>query len=150
MAPKFNLQNILDVRHQKVELLEVELSNRIIEKLDAQNLLISIQNEQKSLMDQITRAMSNNINLFTLSFLRMNCQAVTDQIPLAINNLENAKKNVEDKRTELVKAKQDEETLNILKQKGVDRWNANQLRVEMGMQDDIYISRAFHQEGQEG
>lgn len=150
MAPKFNLQNILDVRHQKVELLEVELSNLIMDRLEAQNLLVSIQNEQRSLMDQITGAMSNNINLFTLSFLRMNCQAVSDQIPLAMNNLEIARQHVEDKRIELVKARQDEETLNILKQKGIDRWNTNQLRIEMGIQDDIYISRAFRQKGQEG
>jgi hypothetical protein len=48
----------------------------------------------------------------------------------------------------LVKAKQDEETLEILKKKRHEIYMAEQIQIEARAQDDIYIARAFRNQQQ--
>jgi flagellar biosynthesis chaperone FliJ len=55
---------------------------------------------------------------------------------------------VEDKRAELVAAKQSEETLEILKRKRHEVYLAEQLQIESRAQDDIYIAQAFRNQQQ--
>ena len=49
---------------------------------------------------------------------------------------------VEDKRHQVIWARQAEETLGILKTKELDRFIAEQTRKELIVQDDIYTTRA--------
>jgi flagellar biosynthesis chaperone FliJ len=58
------------------------------------------------------------------------------------------KQAVEDKRAELVAAKQSEETLEILKRKRHEVYLAEQLQIESRAQDDIYIAQAFRNQQQ--
>ena len=57
-------------------------------------------------------------------------------------------KEIEEKRTYLVQAKQSEETLEILKRKRHEIYTAEQIQIEAQVQDDIYIARAFRNQQQ--
>ena len=43
MSPKFSLQNVLDLRHGKVELLEIELGKLLSVHRETQTLFSSLQ-----------------------------------------------------------------------------------------------------------
>ncbi|MDR3572537.1 MAG: flagellar export protein FliJ [Anaerolineaceae bacterium] len=149
MTPHFNLQNVLDVRHRKVEALEVELSRLMMEQLNIQTLLVSLRDLQKSLMQQMTGAMVGEIDMFTISVVHANILHVTEHIARVEQDIEKINIRVEHKRKELVEAKQAEETLSILKEKRVETYKAEQAQIESRQQDDIYISQAFRQQHQE-
>ena len=55
---------------------------------------------------------------------------------------------IENKRSQLVQAKQSEETLEILKRRRHEVYTAEQLQIEAQVQDDIYIARAFRNQQQ--
>ena len=143
MSPKFSLQNVLDVRHGKVEMLEVELGKLILERQDAEQKLLSLRELQSDLLDQLNTAQSNEVDLVKAGLLRVNIaqvKACIDQGFLLLTKLDQA---VEAKRTDLVQAKQSEETLEILKRKRHEIYLAEQVQIEARLQDDIYIARAF-------
>jgi len=52
---------------------------------------------------------------------------------------------VQEKRNEVISAKQDDEALQTLKDREIERYQAEQAQKENRLQDDIYISRAFRQ-----
>ena len=149
MTPYFNLQNVLDVRHRKVEGLEVELSRLMMDQLTTQTLLTSLQDLHKSLMQQMTMAMVGEVDLFTMSVLHTNVLHTTEHIAQVEEDLEKINIKVECKRKELVEAKQAEETLSILKEKRIELYKAEQAQIESRQQDDIYIAQAFRQQHQE-
>jgi flagellar export protein FliJ len=149
MTPHFNLQNVLDLRHRKVEALEVELSRLMVEQLKTQTLLVSLQDLQRSLMHQMTSAMVGEIDMFTISVVHSNILQVTEHISKVESDLEKINIVVGHKRKELMEAKQAEETLAILKEKRVELYKAEQAQIESRQQDDIYISQAFRQQHQE-
>ena len=149
MAPHFNLQNVLDLRHRKVEALEVELSRLMMELLKIQTLLASLQDLHRSLMQQMTGAMIGEIDLFTISVVHANILQVGEHITKVEKDLEKINISVGHKRKELVEAKQAEETLSILKEKRVEIYKAEQAQIESRQQDDIYIAQAFRQQHQE-
>ena len=51
----------------------------------------------------------------------------------------------EQKRLDVVEARKSEESLNILKNKEIDRFNEEEKDKERHFQDDIYISQGFRQ-----
>ncbi len=53
MSPKFSLQNVLDLRHGKVELLEIELGKLHAIHQETQNLHISLEQYQNSLLNEL-------------------------------------------------------------------------------------------------
>jgi flagellar biosynthesis chaperone FliJ len=58
------------------------------------------------------------------------------------------KQAAEDKQAELIAARQSEETLEILKRKRYEVYQAEQLQIESRAQDDIYIAQAFRNQRQ--
>jgi flagellar biosynthesis chaperone FliJ len=143
MALKFSLQNVLDIRHGKVELLEIELSKLLIAQQQTEVLLMSLQEFQVNLLDQLTSAQSGEIDLFKIGSLRLNILDVTKRFEIVAAELEKQNLAIKNKRAELVTAKQAEETLEILKRNRHEVYLAEQIQVEAREQDDIYIAQAF-------
>jgi flagellar export protein FliJ len=143
MTLKFSLQNVLDVRHGKVELLEIELGKLLTAHQQTQLLLLSLQEFQVNLLDQLSTAQSGDIDLFKIGLLRLNILDVTKRIEIVMAELEKQTWEIKNKRADLVEAKQAEETLEILKRKRYEVYVAEQLQFEAREQDDIYIAQAF-------
>lgn len=148
-APKFSLQNVLDIRHGKVELLEIELGKLLAIRQETQNLLASLGQDQDSLLNQLRAAQTGEIDLVNLNLLRLNALQVNRHIDIVTLELKKQSRAIEDKRTELIQAKQSEETLETLKRNRHEVYAAEQIHIEAQAQDDIYIARAFsiHQQG---
>ncbi len=148
MAPKFSLQNVLDVRHGKVELLEVELGKLLTAQQEVELHLSTLHEFHNNLLDELTIVQSGEIDLVKINLLRLNLSQVNTYIKNLSLELIKRKKDVEAKRAELVKARQAEETLEILKRKRHEVFLAEQVQIEARIQDDIYIAQAFRNQQQ--
>jgi flagellar export protein FliJ len=148
MAPKFSLQNVLDVRHGKVELLEVELGKLMVAQQQVELQLSALYEFHTKLLDELTIVQSGEVDLVKSNLLRLNLSQVNTYIKSLSLDLVKRKKEVEEKRSELVQARQAEETLQILKRKRHEVYLAEQVQIEARIQDDIYIARAFRNQQQ--
>ena len=148
MAPKFSLQNVLDIRHGKVELLQIDLSKLLNALQETEARLFSLQEFQVELLEELRLAQSGEIDLVKINLLRLNILRVNAYIESVTLELARQKQAVQDKRAELVTAKQSEETLEILKRKRYEVYLAEQLQIESRAQDDIYIAQAFRNQQQ--
>ncbi len=143
MSPKFSLQNVLDLRHGKVELLEIELGKLQAVHQETLALFASLQEYQGSLLDQLSIIQSGDIDLVKMNLLRLNILQVGKHIDMVQLELKKQTKAIDAKRSEVVKAKQSEETLETLKRNRHEIYLAEQVQIETQAQDDIYIARAF-------
>ena len=143
MTPKFSLQNVLDIRHGKVELLEIELGKLLAIHQETQNLLASLHEYQANLLDQLGATQSGEIDLIEMNLLRLNILQISQHIDMLKLELKKQASELELKRSELVQAKQSEETLETLKRQRYEIYLAEQVQIESRAQDDIYIARAF-------
>ena len=148
MAPKFSLQNVLDLRHGKVELFEIELSKLLAAQQETEMRLVSLQEFQRDLLDQLRDAQLGEIDLSKTSLLRLNILQVNTYIESVSLELARQTHEVKEKRAQLVEAKQSEETLEILKQKRHEVYLAEQVQTEARALDDIYIAQAFRNQQQ--
>jgi flagellar export protein FliJ len=148
MAPKFSLQNVLDLRHGKVELLEIELGKLLSLRQATENLCLSLQERQISLLERLQAAQSGEIDLFEMNLLRSEGLQVTQQLEKLALELARQNEEIKAKRAELIEARQSEETLEILKRKRYEVYQAEQVQIEARAQDDIYIARAFRNQQQ--
>lgn len=148
MSPKFSLQNVLDLRHGKVELLEIELGKLHAIHQETQNLLASLKEYQDDLLDQLSTEQTGEIDLVNLNLLRLNISQLNKHIEIVTFEFKKQSRVIEDKRTELIQAKQSEETLEILKRNRHEIYVAEQVQIEAQVQDDIYIARAFRNQQQ--
>jgi flagellar export protein FliJ len=148
MAPKFSLQNVLDVRHGKVELLEIELGKLLTAKQEAELHLLQLRDFQRGLLEQLDLAQSGEIDLFQTNLLRLNIVQVHAYIENMTLELARRDQEVAEKRAELIRARQSEETLEILKRKRHEVYLAEQIQIEARAQDDIYIAQAFRNQHQ--
>jgi flagellar export protein FliJ len=148
MTLKFSLQNVLDLRHGKVELLEIELGKLHAIHQETQNLLASLKEYQDSLLDQLSTEQTGEIDMVNLNLLRLNILQINKHIEIATLEFKKQSRVIEDKRAELIQAKQSEETLEILKRKRHEVYAAEQIQIEAQAQDEIYIARAFRNQQQ--
>jgi flagellar export protein FliJ len=148
MAPKFSLQNVLDIRHGKVELLQIDLGKLLNAQQETEARLLALQDFQSELLEQLSLAQSGEIDLVKINLLRVNILQVNAYIESLTLELARQKQAVEDTRAELVSAKQSEETLEILKRKRHEVYQAEQRQIESRAQDDIYIAQAFRNQQQ--
>ena len=148
MSPKFSLQNVLDFRHGKVELLEIELGKLLAAHQETQALFASLQEYQAGLLEQLRVTQSDEIDLVKMNLLRLNVLQVGKHIGMVLLELKKQVREIDAKRTEMIKAKQSEETLEILKRNRYEVYLAEQVQIESQAQDDIYITRAFRNQQQ--
>ncbi len=143
MPPKFSLQPVLDYRHNRVEALEIELGQLFARQKEVENQLEMIFFSEAQLWEALNKAQVGDLDIVLLEQLRSQLQNVEQLKEDTKVKLHEIQQRVEDKRQELVCAKQDEEVLVILKDKEVQRFMERQNRSELSMQDDIYISQAY-------
>jgi flagellar export protein FliJ len=148
MAPKFSLQNVLDLRHGKVELLEIELGKLLLAHQKTESLLSALQEYQADILEQLSVTQSDEIDLIMMNLLRLNILQTAKNIDMVQIELKKQEKEIAAKRIEMVKAKQSEETLETLKRNRHEIYLAEQVQIESQAQDDIYIARAFRNQQQ--
>jgi flagellar export protein FliJ len=142
MAPKFSLQPVLDYRHNRVERLEIELSLLLNAQLVARIALERSRETEARLLDELNRQQIGEVDLVKVEQLRLNQKTIENRIRLQMAEFELLSARVSAKQAEVVGAKQDEESLEILKDKEIERFQAVQAQLDNRLLDDIYISRA--------
>lgn len=149
MPPRFVYQNILDIRHTKVEAIEIQLGRIEKKLLDLEDRRVKLINLKSNLLDEMEMRMKDDIDLFRMELLRSDVTTVDEYIEQTEAEIEETRKKAAQIRKNLVEARQAEETLEILKEKGIEKFNAEMKRIENSQQDDVYISLAYknHQQG---
>lgn len=145
MPPKFSLQPVLDYRHNRVEVLEVELGRLLKTQKLGQTILEALQDSRGRIINQLKDRQQGEIDLFLISRLRSSLNNVNERIIQQEAYLVELDYQVQEKRNEVISAKQDDEALQTLKDREIERYQAEQAQKENRLQDDIYISRAFRQ-----
>ena len=120
MAPRFNLQNVLDIRHSRVESLEIALSELQIKLLRAQEALATQQERQAALLVRLSEAQQGDLDLVEINLLHFDILQTDQQVKMAARAVDVAQVEADNKRKELIAARQDEETLQILKRKRIE------------------------------
>ena len=145
MAPRFSLQNVLDIRHSRVEGLEIELSELLLKQQHAEEQVDILQQRRSGLMLRLSQAQQGELDLVKINLLHADLLMTGEQIVKAGEVLKKAIQMVENKRKELIHARQEEETLQILKRKRIELYDQEQAQIEARAQDEIYIAQAFRQ-----
>jgi flagellar export protein FliJ len=143
MTPKFSLQPVLDYRHNRVEILEVELGRLLQAQQRGQTFLETLKESQARLFEQLSQCQQGEIDLFLLARLRSTLKVVNERIQRQQERLRQLAEQVQSKRQEVVAAHQDEEVLLTLKNHEIERYQQEQARQENRLQDDIYTARAY-------
>jgi flagellar export protein FliJ len=142
MPPKFSLQSVLDYYHSRVETLEVELGRLQLAYQQGQAYLDALRANQAELFDKLREKQVGALDLSELDNLRLNLKIVEARIEQQVATLAALAQQIEKQRQLLVAARQDEETLNILKEKEEARYRAEELKQENRLREDIYIAQA--------
>jgi flagellar protein FliJ len=145
MPPKFSLQTVLDVRHSKVEALEIELGQIQQEKLQKENYLHTLYLAQDKLYESLHQAMSGILDLIQVNLLRANINQISAQIQATTRLIQELETKINAKRDDLIAAKKDEESLKLLKNKEYERFLDEEKEKEKRFMDDVYISQGFRQ-----
>lgn len=145
MPVKFSLQPVLDYRHNRVEVLEVELGRLLQTQKRSQIILEALQDSRGRIINQLKDGQQGDIDMFLMSRLRSSLNNVNERIIQQETYMVELNCQVQEKRTEVITAKQDNEALQTLKDREIARYQAEQAQKENRLQDDIYISRAFRQ-----
>lgn len=144
MPPKFALQPVLNYRHSMVESLEIKLTRLIRMSAKVEIYIEQLIEAQLAVMESLRIHMLNGE--FNLPMILQNQQAVHDfdeMILTQSDELEELSKQIESARDSIVMAKQDEDALVKLKEKGMERFQSEQALREDRMRDDLYISMAY-------
>jgi flagellar export protein FliJ len=142
MPPKFSLQSVLDYYHSRVETLEVELGRLRLAHQQAEAQLEALKANRQELFESLRRKQVGHLDLAELGNLRLNLKVLEVRIEQQVAEVADLARKIEVQRLQVVAAKQDEETLNILKEKEEERYRAEELKQENRLRDDIYISQA--------
>jgi flagellar export protein FliJ len=145
MPPKFSLQTVLDVRHSKVESIEIELGQLLHEKQEKEDFLQTLITALDTLHSTLQERMYGEIDLFSINHLRANINQISEGIISVKHAIEDLAQQVESKRHQLVEAKKEEESLKILKNKEYERFLEGEKEKEKRFVDDVYISQGFRQ-----
>lgn len=115
MPPKFSLQTVLDVRHSKVEAMEIELGQIQQEKLQKENFLQTLYLAQDKLYESLHQSMSGELDLVQVNLLRANINQVSARLQATNQTIQELDQKIHLKRLQLIEAKKEEELLKILK-----------------------------------
>lgn len=143
MAPKFSLQTVLDVRHNRAEALEIEFSKLLQREKIIFGEIETLENNKQSLMFKLHEQMTGDMDLFTVAHIRANINQHTSTIEKCHLALANLQVEIESKRRQLISARQAEETLDILKKKEIRKFKEKEVIHENKEQDDVYISQNY-------
>lgn len=148
MPPKFSLQTVLDVRHNRAETLEIEFGKLLNRERRIFQEIEKLDNNKTDVMAKLQEQMSGEMDLFNVAHLRSNIIQLTKLIDGYHEALANLQIEIEGKRRQLIAARQAEETLDILKRKEIKRFKDAEVVRENKELDDIYISRNFQRKNE--
>ena len=80
MPPKFSLQTVLDVRHSRVESLEIDLGRMQQERLQKENYLHTLYMAQDELYVKLHARMTGELDLIEMNMLRANINQLSQRI----------------------------------------------------------------------
>ncbi len=143
MPPKFALQSVLDFRHSRVEALELDFSKLHEALQQGQRMQADCLQNLEGLYTRLQQEQNGDLDLFAIQHLRQDALALNKQLEQIAEALAILEGRIEEKRKEIVAARQAEETLNTLKDKESSRWRAEQAVLEGKQQDNVYIAQAF-------
>jgi flagellar export protein FliJ len=145
VVAKFSLQSVLDVRHSRVEGLEIELSQLVQAENEALERLLVLERAQAELYATMRAARQGEVKLNELALTDRELLQLEKRLEQARGNRRRLHEQVDAKRSQLVQARQDEEVLETLKGKEIERQHAEEVQSENRAVDEIYVAQAFRQ-----
>jgi flagellar export protein FliJ len=147
MPPKFSLQSVLDYRHNRVEVLEIQLGQFIAAQKEVGKRLEALDIAQDGLFTELQDRQKGTVDLVAVGQLRTNLKAIGSEIKMQQSLWTDLEQQIQMTRAEIIQARQDEEILATLKEKAVKRYQADQAQQELRLQDDIYIAQSYRRSG---
>ncbi len=140
---KFSLQSVLDVRHSRLEAIELQMAQAQAQRVQQTAALVALDEKHTRLLEDLHKLQSRRtLDLGALSFTRSALTRTEHDIREQRIRLAEAEARVEQVREALVAAKQDEETLITLKEKAEEAEAREENRKAEIEVDDLNISRA--------
>lgn len=143
MAIRFSLQAVLDYRQRLAEGLEIELGTLLRAENNARQELNRLISRQRGMLEEIKQILAGMLDIERLDQLHHGLLHMDRQIEQQRQVLAELKAKIQEKRAEVIQARQDKETLEILKEKEAQRLQEKQIRAENNERDNIYISQAY-------
>jgi flagellar FliJ protein len=141
MAPKFALQSILDYHHSRVEQHEIELGNLNNQKSKLEEIINLLLFKKDEFLDELKHLQTGELDLQAIHQVKSNIEVVEDTIEKRMQDLYQIEILIEEKRKELLSAKQDEAVMDKLKEKEIEKYDLKIQEYEKRQQDDIYTSK---------
>jgi len=139
----FKLQPMLSLKKQLEDQLKNELG-KAIQKLEYEkNRLINIENEREEQINLIYKESTQGIVVEKLKEYSIYLSFLKDKLEAQKENVNYAQKNVDKYREQLVKAVQEREMLDKLKEKKLEEYKEEVNREEQKLNDEI-ISYNFN------
>ena len=146
----------MDVRHSRVEALEIALGKLLAEERFGRARHEQLRSQHGQLLQQLQNAMFTDqnpgkaaeVDMVLSGFLRSSLkanEAETARVQVILNELA---RQINTRRTELINAHQAEEVLVTLKRKQDELFLNEQKVKEASLQDDVYIAQSFRQRKQ--
>ncbi len=143
MARTFSLQSVLSYRERIVETLEMELGRLLATERKIMAAIAALNRDEKETLAELARRQTGVLDLTAIDQLRGHLQNLHQQIEAQQKRLAEMQKQIEAKREEITTAQQEKETLDKLKEREEEAWQAELLRRETAERDDIYIAQAY-------
>lgn len=141
---KFSLQSVLDLRHSRLEAIELAMAQAQAARTQQAAALAALDAKHTTLLDDLRQLQTRRtLDLGALAFTRNTLARTEHEIRDQRVRLAEAEARVEKVREALVIAKQDEETLITLKEKAEEVEAREQNRKAENEVDDLNISRAY-------
>lgn len=141
---KFSLQSVLDVRHSRLEAVELEMARAQAVRAQQAAALTALEEKRAGLLGDLHRLQNRRtLDLGALTFTRNTLTRTEREIHDQRIRLAEAEAQVERVREALIAAKQAEETLLALKEKAEEAEVREQNRLAEAEVDDLNIARAF-------
>lgn len=141
MPPKFTLQAILDYHHNRVEQFEIELGNLNHQKAQIEEVINLLLFKKDEFMDELKHLQTGELDLVAIRQVRSNIDVLEETIEKRMQDLYQMELLIEEKRKELLAAKQDEAVMDNLKEKEIEKYDLKIQAYEKRQQDDIYTSK---------
>ena len=148
MPTPFRLQSVLDYRHNRVEALEIELSQLLNLREQQIAHLEDLKRTKNALLHDLYQAQEGELDMIRLTQVQATLRQLENRVRQQQRVLLKLESIVAKKKSEVTEAKQDEEVLQTLKDKNEARIRAEVNLRENRLQDDIYIAQAHRHTSQ--
>ena len=141
MPPKFTLQAILDYHHSRVEQFEIELGTLNHQKAELEEIINLLLYKKDEFLEELKHLQTGELDLMSIRQVRANIEVVEETIEQRMQDLYQLELLIDEKRKELLSARQDEAVMDNLKEKEIEKYELKIQAYEKRQQDDIYTSQ---------